>query len=180
MTAERRQADACWRLTGRRDCALASWRAEGVCFRQQNGEGCCTYRLLRSERVGGKVRQLTLLNLGRRFPIRPQHGPLLCSRVGQLLHPQEALCPSSARSPSSERRSATSGRWWRVRPRCSRRRRAAPRQAASNGLQKHSALGELLEVDFCALSHRSLYRASEVLMKHREAIEARLLGAHQN
>ena len=47
-------------------------------------------------------------------------------------------------------------------------------------LQKHSALGELLEVAFCALSHRTLYRASEVLMKHRNAIEARPLGAHEN
>ena len=33
------------------------------------GEGYVTYRLVRTERIGGKVRQITVLNLGRHFPI---------------------------------------------------------------------------------------------------------------
>jgi len=46
-------------------------------------------------------------------------------------------------------------------------------------LQTHSALGELLEVDFNAMSHMSLYRASDMLMHHRSAIEDHLFGAVQ-
>jgi transposase len=38
-------------------------------------------------------------------------------------------------------------------------------------LQTQSALGELLDVDFQGMSHRALYRASDVLMKHRAALE---------
>ncbi len=33
------------------------------------GEGYFTYRLVRGERIGGKVRQITLLNLGRNFAV---------------------------------------------------------------------------------------------------------------
>ena len=47
-------------------------------------------------------------------------------------------------------------------------------RATWNGLQQHSALGELIDVDFGSMSHMSLYRASDVLMKHREVIETRL------
>jgi hypothetical protein len=36
--------------------------------------------------------------------------------------------------------------------------------ATWNWLQQHSALGELIDVDFAAMSHMSLYRASDVLM----------------
>ena len=34
------------------------------------GESYITYRLVRGERIGGRVRQITLLNLGRHFPIK--------------------------------------------------------------------------------------------------------------
>ncbi len=33
------------------------------------GEGYFTYRLVRGERIGGQVRQITLLNLGRNFAV---------------------------------------------------------------------------------------------------------------
>lgn len=33
------------------------------------GETYMTHRLVESRRVGGKVRQVTLLNLGRQFPL---------------------------------------------------------------------------------------------------------------
>ncbi len=33
------------------------------------GEGYFTYRLVRGERIAGMVRQITVLNLGRHFPV---------------------------------------------------------------------------------------------------------------
>lgn len=63
------------------------------------GEGYFTYRLVRGERIGGKVRQITVLNLGRHFPIQSEHWPLLCTRIEQLLRPQVDLvdipCPDA-------------------------------------------------------------------------------------
>jgi transposase len=44
-------------------------------------------------------------------------------------------------------------------------------------LQANSSLGELLDVDFAGLSHMRLYRASDALMLHRDAIEEQLFGA---
>ena len=55
------------------------------------GEQYYTYRVVRSERTGGKVRQITLLNLGRYFPIAPEHWPVLCRRVEELLAGQARL-----------------------------------------------------------------------------------------
>ena len=63
----------------------------------RSGEAYFTFRLVCSERVGEKVRQRTLLNLGRHFPIGQSAWPVLCRRIdevltGQLrLHPQ---CPA--------------------------------------------------------------------------------------
>jgi hypothetical protein len=56
------------------------------------GEGYFTFRLVRGERMGGKVRQITVLNLGRHFPIAQDDWALLCSRLEQLLNPQTLLC----------------------------------------------------------------------------------------
>jgi len=56
------------------------------------GEGYFTHRLVRGERIAGKVRQITILNLGRHFPILQDHWPVLCSRIEQLLAPQSLLC----------------------------------------------------------------------------------------
>ncbi len=52
------------------------------------GEGYFTFRLVRGERIAGKVRQITILNLGRHFPLAQDDWPLLCSRLEQLLNPQ--------------------------------------------------------------------------------------------
>ncbi len=57
------------------------------------GESYVTYRLVRTERIGGKVRQITVLNLGRHFPIKPEDWPILCSRIEQLLNPQALILP---------------------------------------------------------------------------------------
>lgn len=56
-----------------------------------SGESYFTYRLVRTERVGGKVRQITLLNLGREFTLPQQHWPVLCLRIEQLISTQDTL-----------------------------------------------------------------------------------------
>lgn len=63
------------------------------------GEDYFTFRLVRGERIAGKVRQITVLNLGRHFPIAQEDWPLLCSRIEQLLAPQALIaaieCPGA-------------------------------------------------------------------------------------
>lgn len=55
------------------------------------GETYITHRLVESRRVGGKVRQVTLLNLGRQFPLVKERWPDLCARLDQLLSGQQGL-----------------------------------------------------------------------------------------
>ena len=55
------------------------------------GESYFTYRLVRTERVGGKVRQITLLNLGREFAMSEQDWPVLCLRIEQIISAQDTL-----------------------------------------------------------------------------------------
>ena len=61
----------------------------------RSGEAYCTFRLVRSERVGPKVRQRTLLNLGRHFPLGQTAWPVLCRRIDEVLTraepPQHAI-----------------------------------------------------------------------------------------
>ena len=64
--------------------------------RQTDGASYHTHRLVRSERDGAKVRQRTLLNLGRHFDIARAHWPLLCQRVEQELDGQARLFGSPA------------------------------------------------------------------------------------
>ena len=45
------------------------------------GESYFTFRLVSSERTGKKVRQITLLNLGRQFDLPPSDWPGLCARM---------------------------------------------------------------------------------------------------
>lgn len=58
-----------------------------------SGERYHTYRLVRSERVGGKVKQLTLLNLGRHFEMDQALWPTLCARIEELLGGQAGILP---------------------------------------------------------------------------------------
>jgi transposase len=51
----------------------------------KQGVPYCTYRLVESVRVGEKVKQLTLLNLGKNFNIDREHWPALTARIVQLL-----------------------------------------------------------------------------------------------
>ena len=66
------------------------------------GERYHTHRLVRSTRVGGKVRQITLLNLGRHFAVPPGEWPTLCVRLEELLGGQGVLL-EGALSPEVER-----------------------------------------------------------------------------
>ena len=56
-----------------------------------SGQTYFTHRLVRTHRVSGKVRQQTLLNLGRHFPIPREDWPLLCRRLDQILSGQLPL-----------------------------------------------------------------------------------------
>jgi transposase len=245
------------------------------------GEGYFTFRLVRGERIAGKVRQITILNLGRHFPLAQDDWPLLCSRLEQLLNPQALLCslscsdkieraaqryyqqlieraptaavrsdapgtgavpasgggqPDTAATPNSQMPAATPvqaatpanacaaapdmqnvdidslaltqprsvgvehvalhaiaqlgliekltalginavGRACIVGNLIARMAAPASELASWEWLQANSALGELLDVDFCALSHMRLYRASDALMHHRDTIETHVFGA---
>jgi transposase len=222
------------------------------------GEGYYTFRLVRGERIAGKVRQITVLNLGRHFPIAQNDWPVLCSRLEQLLNPQTLLCslncsdkieraaqhyyeqliertapsvapsaastdlpaapgcvPVAATVPAPDIQSVDIDSLALTQPRSvgvehialhaitqlglveklttlglsavgracilgnliGRMASPASELATWEWLQANSALGELLDVDFCALSHMRLYRASDFLMRHREAIESHVFGA---
>lgn len=223
---------------------------------------------MRGERIGGKVRQITVLNLGRHFPVKQEDWPLLCSRIEQLLQPQSSLlevcCPASIEraaqhyagqlivrapqaEPSVETPTKPSGMPESGMPAIAAVSVPASAQAPSdyqevdinslqltqprsvgvehvglhalnqlglieklselglNGtmraaiignligrlaqpaselstwrwLQTQSALGELIDVDYTAMSHMSLYRASDAIMRHRSAIEEHLFGTIQ-
>jgi hypothetical protein len=49
--------------------------------------------LVRTERIGRRVRQVTLLNLGRHFSVLPKDWSSLCPRIEQILSGQAALLP---------------------------------------------------------------------------------------
>lgn len=57
--------------------------------KQGDEGGYYSYRIVESERVGDKVQQRTLLNLGKHFDIEPAHWPLLMARIQHLLNGQK-------------------------------------------------------------------------------------------
>ena len=200
-----------------------------------------TFRLVKSVRLGNKVRQRTLLNLGAHFDLPPAQWPLLYQRLDDLLagqatlmdYPEEVedhaqrivaqLISRQAETSPDADDTASTGELHRVdvdslqlvRPRTvgvehvalwamqqvglpallaqlglnSRQqaaamgsiigRLAAPgsERATHRWLRDTSALGDLLQVDFENYSLMQLYRASDALMAHREAIEDHLFGA---
>ena len=205
--------------------------------RTDTGQDYFTCRLVRAERVGEKVRQRTLLNLGSHYAIERTQWPTLCARIEHLLSGQTELldpdCPGGAGNRSATHRRATAGprpgvyrcgRPGRGRTQCGRRFAGAAAAAFSGGgsgravgtattgragvtgtagvdraatgggagidyrapggagserathawLGQRSALGELLGVDFEALSAMQLYRASDALLAHRDDLEHHL------
>ena len=210
------------------------------------GESYFTHRLVRGERVQGKVRQVTVLPLGRHFPFEREEWPLLCQRIEQILSNQETLIQAGisdkieraaqryaaaivARAPSLAPESAaadpaTAQRNFAevdvdslqlIQPRSvgvehlglhalsqlglidklrelgingpmraaimgniiGRMAKPASELATWNWLQKHSALGELIDFDFNAMPHMALYRASDMLMKHRAVLEQHIFSS---
>ena len=67
-----------------------------VMTRRAAGETYYSYRLVESRREGGRVRQMTLLNLGSHFELPEDQWGLLCLRLGQLLGQQGVLLPADA------------------------------------------------------------------------------------
>lgn len=59
--------------------------------RRADGRDYYSHRLVHSERVGGKVRQRTLLNLGSEFAIDKTLWPALCQRLEELRRGQASL-----------------------------------------------------------------------------------------
>jgi hypothetical protein len=57
----------------------------------KSGEDYFTFRLVASQRIGSKVRQRILLNLGRNFSLAKEQWPSLCARIDQLLSGQSTL-----------------------------------------------------------------------------------------
>ena len=58
------------------------------------GESYSSYRLVESRREGGRVRQVTLLNLGSHFDLPEPQWNVLCLRLSQLLGQQGVLMPA--------------------------------------------------------------------------------------
>ena len=204
--------------------------------RTDTGQDYFTCRLVRAERVGEKVRQRTLLNLGSHYAIERTQWPTLCARIEHLLSGQTELldpdCPAAleteaqriaaqllarapapaAASPAEDVHSVVAASLALLRPRAvgveavglwalqqlgvpvllARLGLTGPQQAAALGsiigrlaapgserathawLGQRSALGELLGVDFEAMSAMQLYRASDVLLAHRDDLEHHL------
>lgn len=62
---------------------------------KSTGECYITFRLVTSERIGKRVRQVTLLNLGRHFDVAREDWSRLCSRIDGILSGQPSLLPES-------------------------------------------------------------------------------------
>lgn len=220
------------------------------------GESYFTHRLVRGERVQGKVRQITVLPLGRHFPFKQEEWPLLCQRIEQILSNQSAMPelaypehieraaqryastilarspePAPAPAPSPESQQAGNANMVQpvyaevdvdslqlTQPRTvgvehlglhalsqlglidklselgvnghlraaimgniiGRMAKPGSELATWKWLKNHSALGELIDFDFNAMPHMSLYRASDVLMKHRAVIEEHIFSRVSN
>lgn len=204
------------------------------------GESYFTYRLVRTERVGRKVRQITLLNLGREFGVPQENWPVLCLRIEQLISAQDTLLSAKCserieaaaqryvgqlvvRAPAIEGRAAAPAPQFHEvdiesvedrQPRSvgvehvglaamshlglveklkalglngtsraavignviGRMAKPASELATWKWLQRESALGELIDMNFQAMSLMRLYRASDALVKHRAGIEEHLFA----
>jgi transposase len=199
------------------------------------GEPYYTYRLVESVRSDGRVRQRTLLNLGRHFDVPRAQWAALSQRIEQLVGRQSEWLPLGleaqweetaqrcaaqvirAKARLDEGRSAEAADYQAVdvdsldlvRPRSVAIEHVAlealrqvgldtklealgfngRQQAVAIGtlvgritapgselatyhwLQHHSGLGELIDYDFARMHLMQLYRISDQLLKHKEALE---------
>lgn len=207
------------------------------------GESYFTHRLVRSERVQGKVRQVTVLALGRHFPFDREDWPLICQRIEQILSNQDILLAVACadqleraaqryaaaiveHTPARDLQEGANADTPRefaevdvdtlqlLQPRSvgvehlglhalsqlgfiekltalgingpmraaiigniiGRMAKPASELATWAWLQQRSALGELIDFDFAAMPHMALYRASDMLMKHRSTLEDQIFS----
>jgi transposase len=199
-----------------------------------SGETYKSFRLVESERVNGKVKQRTLINLGRFFEVPQAQWQSLSSRIHQLLTGQSSLLNIdldtdleamaqrySSQIIASRSRVIDKDTQYEavdiasvalVRPRrigiehlalyavkqltlddklkalgfnqhqlaaalgniIGRMAAPASELATHGWLQATSGLGDLIDYDFEGMSLDRLYRVSDQLWKHKEAIEAHL------
>lgn len=200
----------------------------------QSGETYKSFRLVETERVNGKVKQRTLINLGRFFDVPQAQWPFLSSRIDQLLTGQSAFLSidldtdleamaqryaaqiiasrSTAIDKDTQYEAVDISSVELVRPRrigiehlalhavkqltlddklkalgfnqhqlaaalgniIGRMAAPASELATHGWLQTTSGLGDLIDYDFEGMSLDRLYQASDLLWKHKEAIEAHL------
>jgi hypothetical protein len=105
------------------------------------GERYYTYRLVASQRVDGKPRQLTLLNLGRHFAVDQDWWASLCVRIEQL----NFLVLLAHLGINGARIAAIVGSI------IGRMAGVGSELVTHNWLMKQSALGEFMEVDYESL-----------------------------
>ena len=60
-----------------------------------SGEPYATYRLVHSTRVGGAIKQTTMLNLGSHFDVPQAHWPALAQRIDELVRGQGSMLEAS-------------------------------------------------------------------------------------
>lgn len=60
---------------------------------RKDGKQYFTYRLVESQRIGNKVKQLTLLNLGKDFSLPREQWPELSTRIGDIITGKQPLFP---------------------------------------------------------------------------------------
>jgi hypothetical protein len=151
------------------------------------GERYTTHRLVQSERVGGRVRQVTLLKPGP--PVHtggPAGGDVQAVDVDslELSRPRSVGVESVALWAMAEVRFIAllahlglSGPQRALIVGAIIGRMAAPgsERATHRWLSARSALGELLEVDFATLPLAPFYRVADLLMRHRAVIEQTVL-----
>lgn len=208
---------------------------------KKTGENYFTHRLVESNRIEGKVKQHTLLNLGRQFPIKRENWKRLVSRVEDLLSPQQSfdfsdelpqILETEAQRivaklhergygnpiPVAQYQSIDVDSMVASRPRTVGVESLAlhaveqlgfveklkecgfnkPQLAAALGtiigriagfgsesattkwLKNESGLGELMGFDYEKMGHDRLYEASDLLWKHKEAIESHLYNKERD
>ena len=203
-----------------------------------SGGAYYTFRLVASKRIGDKVRQQTLLNLGHNFSLPKEQWPQLCARIDDILtgqltlenqsveiekiaqHYAARLIANRAESQDILQKKITDYQEVDVvslellRPRSigvehvgletiklldlpkileeaglnkvqrdvavgsiiGRMAEPGSERATWQWLTEQSGIGELLDVDFEAMSAMRLYRVSDLLVQHRQQIEEALFA----